>query len=105
MNELLTIPEVRVSMRVAAWRVSEGGPPVTAKEIMTWVGHMHRRKPLTKAPPRSAHANRDLFKKIRAYRIAHPTVDVREIGEVFNCSVGRVSEAIRGKRGQKPVKS
>ncbi|RWB08750.1 MAG: hypothetical protein EOQ39_18940 [Mesorhizobium sp.] len=64
-------------------------------EILTIVQQeMYRAKCVRRAPAASAPMSEALAKKIRWYAECNPDLRYQDIGQVFNVSVGRVSESL-----------
>lgn len=66
-------------------------------EILDIVNNeMFRASPVRRAKARSAHMSEALRKKIAWYAHENPELAYQDIGNHFNVSVGRVSEAVNG---------
>lgn len=82
----MTIPECRDALRAIILKL---------REVER---NMYRRPAARRARREHAVLTPALARKIRLYAAAHPRMSYRRIGELFNVGIGRVSEAIRGKR-------
>lgn len=89
MDKSMTIPECRAELRSIIRR------------LRLIERQMYRRSPKRKAAPESSVMTPYLKGKIRQYARKHSTASYKKIGDVFNVSIGRVSEALAGKRGKK----
>lgn len=67
-------------------------------ELAELADEMKRRKPGSRAAPKSVPMTPLLAQRIRAYKNAHPDMSHVEIGTHFNVNPGRVSEAVKGFR-------
>ena len=62
------------------------------------VKSMHRRKCVRRANIEHATITPELLKRIKQYATQHPTKSYAFIGNKFNVAIGRVSEALVGRR-------
>lgn len=90
----MTIPQIRKEMLRLADELGSDRLRFLAGE--TW------RRPLEKAPAKAKYAtpDEDRAQAIRDYAAAHPDAGQETIARVFGTTGGRVSEVIRGKRGE-----
>ncbi len=99
-----TIPQVRSEMEQYAALIRAGKATVTpsffADRLDIWVEDLKRRSPVRRAKPTSTPTDETLNAAMRAYAAAYPEASLTAIGAVFNVNGGRVSEALRGKRGE-----
>lgn len=86
----MTIPEVQEALCELADRHELPILKVLAFEL-------YRRKPVRRAPVEH-HSNKSLFRNIRRYALDHPRASYQEIAEYYDTNIGRVSEALVGKR-------
>lgn len=86
----MRIPEIRE-------RLFEKAAEHQDAELAELAAELWRRKS-TKAPPSSTPITPELQKQIRIYAMFFPNITQSVIGNVFNVSQGRVSEALHGKR-------
>lgn len=91
----MRMPEVRDEFIIIADRLDALGLGVTAARVRYLVGQMRRRSPVRRArsttpriPPRI----------IRYYARMYPTLGYMEIAAMAGTNIGRVSEALAGKR-------
>jgi hypothetical protein len=89
----MRIPEIQDRLRELA-SIFE----TSHREVCWLVDELSRRPAVRRAPRTSEPMTPELKAKIRAYAHANPRLGYMEIAAVFNVSLGRVSEAIRGKR-------
>ena len=83
---MMTIPECRHELRIIMHRL---------KLIEK---NMHRRKPARRARKEHVTLTPTLKRKIRKFAGDNPRMSYVRIGKYFNVGIGRVSEALRGKR-------
>lgn len=95
---MATIPEVRGEMLVVAQRVEAGqiNPADIAQHLRRWELDLHRRKPVQRTPPRRR--GQSAADDIRAYAAANPGASYHDIANATQTTIGRVSEALAGKR-------
>lgn len=91
-----TIPELRAEMRIAADRYDAAGLPDLAWRVREWERDLYRRSPVRRAKP-SSYLRPDPG-EIVAFAEEHPDLSYMEIAACFDCSTGRVSEALAGFR-------
>lgn len=96
----LTIPQVRACLLTlaAALRSGDASPEAAADDIEGLVVHLHRRKAIRKAPVKQAGLTKKMAHAIRLFAEANPEVNYQEMATVFETNIGRVSEALAGKR-------
>jgi hypothetical protein len=90
---MATIPEVRERIR----QLAEAHPQISG-ELLDIERELHRRPVKERAEPRSEPMTPELRTTIRMYRREYPYLPLQAIADVFNVNIGRVSEALRGKR-------
>lgn len=83
---MMTIPECRDELRAVIRKL---------REIER---NMYRRPAARRARREHDVMTAALARRIRAFAKEHPRMSYRRIGERFNVGIGRVSEAIRGRR-------
>lgn len=88
-----TIPQIRERLHELA---GELGVP----ELAMLAEETKRRPVVRRARARSARMSDEVAQAIRAYVRARPGVSHMDVAKVFDVNTGRVSEAIRGKRGE-----
>lgn len=86
-----TIPEIRARLHDLA---AEHGLP----ELALLAEETRRRAPCRKAAPRRRSLTPELAQAIRDHARAHPGAAYHEIAERFHTNIGRVSEALAGRR-------
>jgi len=86
----MRIPEIRE-------RLIEKGQQYGDDELIELAIELWRRRS-TRAPDESTPMSPRLAYQIRLYASLRPTATQRAIGNAFNVSQGRVSEALHGKR-------
>ena len=84
----MTIPEVRDRLRQIA---AEAKLP----ELVRLAEELKRRPAIRRATPRSQHPRKAA---IRAYVALHSDEPLQDVATRFGVNIGRVSEALRGKR-------
>ena len=89
-----TIPQVRSELLELAETVS----PSAGRKIKYLVRQMKRRPSVRKANKESVTFTPTLARSIRTFATRNPANSYKTIAAQFNVSVGRVSEAIAGKR-------
>lgn len=102
MPTMKTIPEVRKELlKVASTlRLNDGYTDLytEANKIVNLVRSMYRRKAVRRAPIEHVTLTPSLAAKIKKYAKRHQKQSYATIGNKFNVSIGRVSEALVGKR-------
>jgi hypothetical protein len=88
----MRLPEVASRLRELAIKLD-------CDELDELADEIARRSPRQRAPITSAPMTDALRAHIRALKAAKPDLSQVEIGRRFNLNPGRVSEALRGKRG------
>lgn len=84
----ISIPEARAQL--SKWALEWGKP-----ELLELAGRMVRRRPVYPvARAKMGSLTPELAKRIREYKMQHPTMSNRDVGKVFGVDGGRVSEAI-----------
>jgi len=104
----MTIPECREELRSLIRRlrvvVTTPAHKSELKSILRQLRlierQMYRRRRKRRAAPESNPVTPDLIRKIRKYAIEHPRASYKEMGALYGVSIGRVSEALAGKRGK-----
>jgi hypothetical protein len=95
----MTIPEVREELLKIAAAMSEY--PYTkpfAAKLYELEAELYRRRGVLPTKVRSQRVTLDLKRQIRAYKQAHPSLSEQQIAAHFKVNMGRVSEALIGKR-------
>lgn len=93
-NELYALADRLYTMSPSSFNGRDVG-----RELMAIVNtNMYRRSPVTKAPRRSSSVTDRKLQEIRSYHAINPTATYMSIGQIYDVSIGRVSEAIAGKR-------
>ena len=95
------IPQARDELMqiVTNLRNGDQGDNAIASDIEKIISeHMHRKTAARRGSRDSTKMTPELASAIRAYAAADPKLSQRAIGEHFNVSSGRVSEALNGKR-------
>lgn len=90
----MTIPECRVALLELATRVDDE----TSSEIHEIVDQMFRRAPVRKAAPQQSGLTPALVRAVRDFARRNPKANYVTIGNHFGINIGRVSEALTGKR-------
>lgn len=90
---MATIPDVRERIKDLAAR-----HPQLSGELLDIERELHRRPVRERAEPRSEPMTSELRIAMRRYRKTHPDMPLQAIADAFNVNIGRVSEALRGKR-------
>ncbi|MFP5514848.1 MAG: hypothetical protein ACLGJC_17400 [Alphaproteobacteria bacterium] len=94
---MATIPDIRGEILVVASSVEAGVIPADlARTLRRWELDLHRRKPVQRTPPRRR--GQSAADDIRAYAAANPGASYHEIANATRTTIGRVSEALAGKR-------
>jgi hypothetical protein len=93
----MRIPEVANGMRKIAEEIQEAYP-TQAAELLELAGELRRRSGETRAPATSTPMTPELYEEIKEYAADNPGMSRQAIAEVFDVNIGRVSEAIIGKR-------
>jgi hypothetical protein len=93
----MRIPEVAQRMREIAGEIQEACPTQSA-ELLELADELRRRSGEGRAPATSTKMTPELSEEIKEYAKAHPGMSHQQIAEVFGVNIGRVSEAILGKR-------
>ncbi len=91
-EKYMTIPEVRDYLFILADQHS-------MPELAELATQLYRRPPVRRAKPRRTGGREALYGEIRGYAAAQPDASYHEIANKFDTTIGRVSEAIAGKRG------
>lgn len=91
----MRLPEVRDEFMVIAERLDNMGLGMTADRVRYLVRQMHRRSPVRRARSTTPHIPPRI---IRYYARMHPTLGYMEIAAMAGTNIGRVSEALAGKR-------
>lgn len=95
----LTIPECRDELQVIARQLyARGHADDLATRIEAVIENMFRRPAARRALPESNQATPELLNEIHEFANSHPWLSYRAIGEMYGVSIGRVSEAVAGKR-------
>ena|SRR5215203_848704 len=96
----MTIPEVRVELSKLMVTLVEVAQTLTdiTQEIAYLRGELHRRPAVRKARAKSKPLDKAMAKQIRFTAKYHPDWSYEEIGRYTGVNIGRVSEALRGKR-------
>lgn len=94
---MLTIPEVRQRLADIASRCTD---PSAKRSIRLLLVHMRRRPAAKRADVTSQPMTPDLADAIRRYARRYPSASQLQIAVHYGVNQGRVSEALRGKRGK-----
>jgi hypothetical protein len=99
----MTLPEIQAELRSIADMLSEPlllPVPVedVAKRLRFLTSQISRRKAVRKAPVQSVSVGPSRAAQIRADVRANPDLAYEVFATKYNCSIGRVSEAVAGKR-------
>lgn len=70
----------------------------SSRKIIRLVKSLYRRPAIRRATTESAEATPMLMRRIKSYALSNTSMSYAKIGRHFNVSVGRVSEAVAGKR-------
>ncbi len=68
-------------------------------ELADLAQQLKRRRPARRAATQSAPMSDELRRQIISHAGSHPDWPMHKIGQHFNVNQGRVSEALRGRRG------
>jgi hypothetical protein len=91
----MRIPEVRVELLDLATELDAWGLPHQAARVRYLVSEMVRRPCKRRAAPYVPHIPRSI---IRRFADAHPRMPYMTIAVALGTNIGRVSEAVAGKR-------
>ena len=91
MSNKMTIPEIRD-------RLKELTEKHKIPELSDLADQMYREQYGNRAPIQNDKFTEDTAEKIRNYKKDNPTAQHQDIAEVFNVNIGRVSEALSGKK-------
>lgn len=92
-----TIPQVRTALKLVATEVDQLNPNI-ARRIRGLILDMYRRPAVRKVKTESVEFTPELGRKIKAFARNNPNKSYKRIANRFNVSIGRVSEALAGKR-------
>lgn len=90
-----TIPQVRKELLEIA---NTTRSPQLSRKLKLLVNNMYRRPAVRRAAKEHAEYTPELGRRIKLYALGHPTASYTVIAAHFDVSIGRVSEAIAGKR-------
>ena len=91
-----TIPQVRNELLELA---NSGTIGVSqSRKIKSLVKSLYRRPAIRRATPEHRHVTSELSASIRDWADKNPDHSYATIGRIWNVSIGRVSEAVAGKR-------
>lgn len=93
-----TIPQVRTELTELASNLRSEGNRGTAIRINNLVKHMFRRPSVRRAAKESVVFTPAVAREIRSYAAAHPASSYKRMAARFNVTIGRVSEALAGRR-------
>lgn len=95
---MATIPDIRGEMLVVAQRIEAGqiDPADLPSYLRRWELDMHRRKPIQRAKPRRR--GKVAAEEIKAFMDRNPGASYHDAANATNSGIGRVSEALIGKR-------
>jgi hypothetical protein len=87
----MTVPKVRR-------RLFELAEETGIEELAQLAGALFRRPAVRRAEPQSRPMTPELIAEIRSYAAKHPRATLSRIAQFHDTNIGRVSEALRGKR-------
>lgn len=90
-----TIPQVRKELLLLADAVRNDK---VSRKLKSLVRNMYRRPYARKARTESITCTPELARQIKFFARSNPTWSYKRIANNFNVSIGRVSEAVAGKR-------
>jgi hypothetical protein len=91
----MTIPEVREDMLREAAQCHD---LFLRSKLLAWEAELHRRPPVRKVRREARAATEASEQAVREYAASHPNASYREMSVLFRQSVGRISEALAGRR-------
>ena len=91
----MKIPEIRAQILATANTCRD---PSLKSRLLTWERELHRRPYVRKASQHSKPTTQGLADRIRHHAVRHPHAPLQEIAVAFGVNIGRVSEALSGKR-------
>lgn len=91
-----TIPQIRDALLAIA--ATDAVSPEAARKIKRLVTQMKRRKALRRASVEHVKATPSVLSAIRASARSNPGMSYALLGRLHHVSIGRVSEALVGKR-------
>ena len=91
----MTIPEVRKAMLAEAKVCTD---LMTRALLIELERELHRRPPVRKVQREARSATEASENAIREYAARNPNASYRKMSAVFGQSIGRISEALAGKR-------
>jgi hypothetical protein len=91
----MTIPEIREQILNEAAHCPD---LFLRSRLLTWERELHRRPPVRKVRREARAATEASEQAVREYAASHPNASYREMSVLFRQSVGRISEALAGKR-------
>jgi hypothetical protein len=91
----VTIPEVREDMLHEAAHCPD---LFLRSKLLAWEAELHRRPPVRKVRREARSVTEASEQAIREYAARHPQASYRKMSAVFGQSIGRISEALAGKR-------
>jgi hypothetical protein len=92
-----TIPKIRKELLMLANKL-DIKCPAHARKIRRLVKQMKRRSPIRRSRRESASLTPELALRIRKVALANPSTSYMQLARIFATSIGRVSEALAGKR-------
>lgn len=90
-----TIPQVREELLKLANTLDDRG---TVRKLKNLVKHMYRRAPVRRAGREHIALTPMLVARIKKVASMNSDISYATLGRMFNVSIGRVSEALAGKR-------
>lgn len=91
----MTIPEIREQILHEAKRCPD---LFLRAQMLEWERELHRRPPVRKVQREARSATEASENAIREYAAQNPNASYRKMSAVFGQSIGRISEALAGKR-------
>lgn len=92
---MATIPEIRLDILREAARCPD---LFLQQKMKDWERELHRRPPVRKVQREARSATEASENAIREYAARNPNASYRKMSAVFGQSIGRISEALAGKR-------
>jgi hypothetical protein len=96
-STVATIPELRTELLAMADKM-ENREPAMANRLREIVQELHRRPAVRKTPPKNRPMDPRIKRNIRKFASQFPNMSYQEIAALFRVNVGRVSEAVAGRR-------
>jgi len=94
----MIIPEVRQELLKIAHELEQNGHKPIGRRLRELEGELYRRRGVHPTKVRSQAITPDLKRQIRTFKAAWPDKSEQQIAAHFKVNMGRVSEALIGKR-------